>query len=131
MGSFSLSGFDVSVAFVEDRAVLGVRGEVDVLTAPTLGALVDAVLDQGHRFVVLDLAELDFMDGSGLRVIASAARRLTPDAGEVAVRSPSRAVRRMLDLAGLEALVCLERPEPVPPAAIPASARVACRMDAR
>ena len=114
MGSFSLSGFDVSVAFVEDRAVLGVRGEVDVLTAPTLGALVDAVIDQGHRFVVLDLAELDFMDGSGLRVIASAARRLTPDAGEVAVRSPSRAVRRMLDLAGLEALVCLERPEPVP-----------------
>jgi hypothetical protein len=36
----SLSGFNVSVAFVEDRAVLGIRGEVDILTAPDLGALV-------------------------------------------------------------------------------------------
>lgn len=112
MSRSSLSGFNVSVAFVEDRAVLGIRGEVDILTAPDLGALVDAVIDQGHRFVVLDLAALDFMDASGLRVIARAARRLIPVAGELAIRSPSRMVRRILDLTGLTAVVRLEYPEP-------------------
>jgi anti-anti-sigma factor len=114
MWSSSLSGFGVSVAFVGDRAVLGIRGEVDILTAPDLGALVDAVIDQGHRFVVLDLAALDFMDASGLRVIARAARRLNPAAGELAIRSPSRMVRRILDLTGLTAVVRLEHPEPAP-----------------
>ena len=110
----SLSGFEVSVAFVGERAVLGVRGEVDILTAPDLDALVDAVIDQGHRFVVLDLAALKFMDASGLRVIARAARRLNPAAGELVIRSPSRMVRRMLDITGLAAVVRLEQPEPAP-----------------
>lgn len=110
----SLSGFNVSVAFAGDRVVLGIRGEVDILTAPDLGALVDTVIDEGHRFVVLDLAQLDFMDASGLRVIAHAAQRLNPLAGEVAIRSPSRIVRRMLDLAGLTAVVRFDEPEPAP-----------------
>lgn len=110
----SLSGFNVSVTFAGDRVVLGIRGEVDILTAPDLGALVDTAIDDGHRFVVLDLAELDFMDASGLRVIAHAARRLNSLAGEVVIRSPSRIVRRMLDLAGLTAVVRLDQPEPAP-----------------
>lgn len=114
MESSPLSGFNVSVAFAGDRAVLGIRGEVDMLTAPDLGALVDAVIDQGYRFVVLDLAALDFMDASGLRVIARAARRLNPTAGEVALRSASRMVRRMLELTGLTGVVRLEHPGPAP-----------------
>ena len=110
----SLSGLNVSVSFVGDRAVLDVRGEVDILTAPDLGALVDAVIDQGHRFVSLDLAAVDFMDASGLRVIAGAARRLNPAAGELAIRSPSKMVRRMLDITGLTAVVRLEQERPAP-----------------
>lgn len=112
MSSPPLSVLAVSVAFAGERAVLGVRGEVDILSAPDLGALVDAVIDQGHRFVVLDLAELEFMDASGLRVIARAARRLHPTAGEVAIRSPSTMVRRMLDITGLTAVVRLEHDGP-------------------
>lgn len=112
MWSSLVPWFDVSVTFVGDRAVLGVRGEVDILTAPGLGALVDAVIDQGYQFVVLDLAALEFMDASGLRVIVRAARSLHPAGGELAIRSPSRMVRRMLDITGLTAVVHLEHPAP-------------------
>lgn len=112
MRTSSLPGFDVHVAFVGGRAVLGVRGEVDILTAPRVGALVDAVIDQGYQFVVLDLAALDFMDASGLRVIVRATQRLNPAGGEFAIRSPSRMVRRMLDITGLTAVVRVEDPGP-------------------
>ena len=107
MSSPPLSKLGVSVAFVEQRVLLDVRGEVDVLTAPDLGALVDVLIDRGHRFVELDLSALSFMDASGLRVIARAARRLHPISGELAIRSPSGVVRRMLDLTGLTAAVAL------------------------
>jgi anti-anti-sigma factor len=114
MRNSSLPGFDVQVAFVGDRAILGIGGEVDILTAPGLGALVDSVIDQGYQSVVLDLGALDFMDASGLRVIARAAQRLNPVGGELAIRSPSRMVCRMLDITALIAVVRLERPGPVP-----------------
>lgn len=107
----SLSSFAVGVDFVGHDVVVAVRGEVDILTAPELGAIVDAVLDLGHQSVVLDLAELDFMDASGLRVIARAARVLRPSGSVMTVRSPSAMVRRLLDLVGLAEVVRLEPPE--------------------
>lgn len=112
MSTSSLSAFAVSVDFVETQVVLGVRGEVDLATAPELGALVDAVIGQGYQSVVLDMAELTFMDASGLRVIAGGVSRLRPSGGEVVLRSPPPFVQRILDITRLTEVVRLER-EPV------------------
>ena len=112
MRTASLPGFTVSADFAKGRVVLAVRGEVDIVTAPELAAILDAVIDRGHRIVVLDLSELEFMDASGLRVIIHGAQRLAPAGGELALRSPSRLVLRMLDITGLTSLVGLEQPSP-------------------
>jgi anti-sigma B factor antagonist len=112
MSTSSFSGFGVSVDFMETQAVLRVRGEVDMDTAPELNALVDAVIRQGYRSVVLDMALLAFMDASGLRVIASGASRLRPSGGEVVLRSPPPIVQRILDITRLTDVVRLE-PAPV------------------
>lgn len=112
MATSSLSAFALSVDFMETQVVLSVRGEVDMNTAPELGALVDAVIGQGYQSVVLDMAELAFMDASGLRVIADGASRLRPSGGEVVLRSPPPIVQRILDITRLTEVVRLE-PEPV------------------
>ena len=52
--------------FVGEQAVLAVRGEVDSANALKLGALFDAVIASGYFSVVLELAELNFMDSAGL-----------------------------------------------------------------
>lgn len=108
----TLSGFALSVEYLGARVELGVRGELDIATAPDLGVVVDALIDRGHRFVVLDLAELEFMDASGLRVIARAVHRLAPADGALIIRSPRAIVRRILDVTGLIDIVRLEQPEP-------------------
>lgn len=113
MSTSPLSGFAVSTGFVGDRVVIGVRGEVGLVTAPELAGILDAVIDGGHRSVVLDLAELGSMDAPGVGVIARGARRLAP-AGELTVRSPPAMLRRELDLTGLATVVRLEHPEPRP-----------------
>ena len=105
----------ISTAFWGDRVVLEVQGEVDVHTSPELRAVVDAVIDRGHRSVVLDLAKLRFMDAAGLAVIAHAAVRLRPSGARLTIRSPSAMVARILDITGLTAVVDLEHPVPPPP----------------
>jgi len=101
--------FAVSVELAGSRVVLAVRGEVDLITAPELGAVVDSMIDRGHRLMTLDLAECGFMDASGLRVIAAAMARLGSTGDMLMVRSPSALVVRILDITGMTASLHLER----------------------
>jgi anti-anti-sigma factor len=109
-----LEGFAVSVDFIEGRAVLSLRGDIDRSSAPELGAILAAVIERGHRSVVLDLAELDLMDASGLAVITEGAGRLRLLGGKLTVRSPSSMVRRILISTGLYDLVPPEPSSPAP-----------------
>jgi anti-anti-sigma factor len=106
----SVGGFEVTVGFEGEQALLGVRGELDVLTAPVLGAFFDAVIASGFLSVVVDFAELDFADLAGLRVVASAASRVVASGGGLTIRSPSTMVAKILDITHLNQLVRLESP---------------------
>jgi len=100
--------FGISVGFDVDQAILVVHGDVDVLTAPTLGAMLGVLVDDGHPNVVLDLAGLGFMDAAGLGVIANTAARLAQSSGVLTMRAAPRQTRRILEITGLEDLVRLE-----------------------
>jgi len=103
--------FAVTVAFTNSGAVLAVRGGMDRHSARELGAILDAVVER-HSSVVLDLAELAFMNSWGLEVIATRASRLRSSHGVLTIRSPSVVVVRMLDITGVGDLVHIEHPEP-------------------
>ncbi len=106
--------FAVTVAFENAGAVLTVRGEVDRINAPELGAILDAVIER-HRSVVLDLAELDFINGWGLGVLAARASRHRRSGSALTIRPPSAMLLRMLDITGVAQLVQLENPDPSSP----------------
>jgi anti-anti-sigma factor len=101
----------VTVTVAATQALLQLRGEVDFFSVPELCEALDATIDAGHNEIVLDLSELDFIDASGLRVIAAAANRLGDMGRELALRSPSTVVQRMLNLTGLADLMSPEYPE--------------------
>jgi anti-anti-sigma factor len=103
--------FAITVGFENARAMLAIRGEVDRVNAPEMGAILDAVIER-HRSVVLDFAELDFMNGWGLGVIAARASRLRRSGGTLTIRSPSAMVLRLLDVTGVGEAVLLENPDP-------------------
>jgi anti-anti-sigma factor len=112
-GSFIRPGsFVVSVDFVGEQATLGVEGSLDGLALPGLGALFDAVIASGYPVILVDLSDLDYLSSAGLAVIARAAQRLAGVNGQLTVRSPSAAVRRLMDVTGL---VGLTRPAPDSP----------------
>jgi anti-anti-sigma factor len=90
----SLGGVEVTVGFEGEQALLRVRGELDILSAPRLGAFFDAVIASGFLCVVVDFAELDFADLAGLRVVASAASRVVAMGGGLTIRSASTMVAK-------------------------------------
>jgi anti-sigma B factor antagonist len=53
----------------ERTSVLSVHGEIDFATAPELKLAIDAALEEGARRLVIDLLDVSFLDGAGVRVI--------------------------------------------------------------
>jgi ANTAR domain len=58
---------------VDNQVVLGVRGPLNLFRAPDVRAILEAVIDRGHRLVVLDVAQTGFIDATGLQVIIEVA----------------------------------------------------------
>ncbi len=82
------------VAYVEDRAVFSLSGELDLASAPALRREVNAALALPIVGLTLDLRALEFLDSSGLHCLL-AARNDAADRGirfEL-VRVPRHALR--------------------------------------
>lgn len=86
-----------------DGAVVVLEGEIDMSTAPAIADRVQAAVDAGAGDLTVDLAAVTFMDSEGLYALFEAQAAITARGGRFALRSPSKAVRSVLDLAGLDA----------------------------
>lgn len=75
-------------------------GEIDAHTAPVLLEHLDP-LPLGDGDIVLDIAGVDFMDSSALRVLIEAHDRATAAHRRLVLHSPSTAVRRLFEVSGL------------------------------
>ncbi|HSB85707.1 MAG TPA: STAS domain-containing protein [Ilumatobacteraceae bacterium] len=73
-------------------------GEIDAHTAPTLAA---AMLDLPSGVVRIDMADVSFMDSSGLRVLMEATARARDGGGDLVVARPSAPVARLVEISGL------------------------------
>jgi anti-sigma B factor antagonist len=101
--------FDVQRTTLAGRPGLTVRGELDLATAPELGAAVESQLAAAPHGLVVDLTPTVFLDSSGARQLVRIARQ-SAAAGvalHVVVPPSNRAVRLPLDLLELDGIVPL------------------------
>jgi anti-anti-sigma factor len=80
---------------------IAVRGEVDLATASELEAVVRSALEEAADGVVLDLAQLTFIDSSGLRALVALAKDAESRRKSLALRNLPRHAQRVLELTGL------------------------------
>lgn len=99
---------DIHTAMDGPTALLRVEGELDAATAPTLDeALRRAAVEGASERLVLDFRNLTFVDSAGLSVLVAAHKRLQREGAELVVSSPSAAVRRLFDIAGLDRVLTI------------------------
>jgi anti-anti-sigma factor len=84
--------------------VLG--GELDMVTAPELAGQLAGVLGGRPQRLVFDMAGVRFIDCAAARLISGTARHLPPGQRPV-IRRPSRPVRRLLHLTGMDSCCAL------------------------
>ncbi|MGW4567315.1 STAS domain-containing protein [Streptomyces sp. NPDC004561] len=97
-----MPSFYVRVSNHAERTVVTVTGELDFDTCPRITQVTDAVSVR-DRVLCLDLANVPFMDASGLRLLQNL-RRLTDARGGLLELSNLRAQpRRVLELTGTRA----------------------------
>lgn len=84
-----------------DTVTVALRGEVDVMTVDQVRrALTDAITGR-PRTIVVDLADLSFIDSTGLGAIIFGFQRARDAGIGFQLARPSRGVRQVLVLSGL------------------------------
>ena len=86
-------------------AVVAMRGEIDAVAIPSLAGCLDGAVAAGLRHVVLDMADVSFIDSVGLAAVVAARRRLDANGGTLSVRRPSPHVCKLLEITGLTRVI--------------------------
>jgi anti-anti-sigma factor len=82
-----------------------VRGEVNSSTAPVLSKALSRVIVKRCGDVVIDLANLEFIDSASVRVLTACKRMLDREGRRLTFRSPSRLAARVLEVFALAGLI--------------------------
>jgi anti-sigma B factor antagonist len=85
--------------------VVRVSGELDMDTRPMLEDLLQEVVDQGARHVVLDFAGVTFMDSSGLGLLVVSLKALRDKGGRLCLAQVQKPVRKVLVLSAVDTVL--------------------------
>ncbi len=88
--------------FDEQGAIVAVDGELDLATAPQLGAVIAEMISYGHRHLVIDLSAATFLDSVAMQTLLTALQplRSEPTAG-VVIAGGNGVVSRALLVSGV------------------------------
>jgi anti-sigma B factor antagonist len=82
--------------------VIRPAADLDMASAPHLGAEVLELLMRGERRLVFDFSGVRLVDSAGIGVLLSADRRVRAAGGELIVANASDHVRRVFEATGVD-----------------------------
>lgn len=86
-------------------AIVEIKGEFDGTHSPEFRALLDQLMHEGRRRIVVDLQDVGFLDSSGLAVLVGGFKRVRSEAGNMCFAALQPAVQRIFKLTRLERAV--------------------------
>lgn len=92
-----------------DTLTAKIYGDIDHHCAKHVREAVDSsVFSHKPSVVLLDLSSVEFMDSSGLGLILGRFNTAAETGAEFKIINPSRGVRKVLELAGIERIIKIE-----------------------
>jgi anti-sigma B factor antagonist len=93
---------DIEVTRTADTCIMSLDGEVDVYTSPSLKQDMVAAIDEGCAHMIVDLAEVGFIDSSGLGALVSGLRRMKERSGTIRLVGPREPILKVFKITGLD-----------------------------
>jgi len=90
----------LSTRSCDDRTVVALRGELDLVDAAAVAAGLSAVA-VGEPWIIVDLAGLEFIDSSGVAALARGRRQAWQAGGDLVLAAPQREVMLVLTITRL------------------------------
>lgn len=91
---------EINTTTEKDVTTVAATGEVDVSCAAELRDAIHAALDEA-KAVTIDLAEVPYIDSTGIGVLVGASHRAAEEGVALRVANPQRNVRRVFDMLGV------------------------------
>jgi len=83
-------------------AVLALKGKLNMVSAPVVRESITSLVADGHSRVVVDLAEVPFLDSSGLGALIAGLKSARQAGGDLRIAAPSEQTRLVLRLTNME-----------------------------
>lgn len=84
--------------------VVHIEGRLDVMLSQQLESMVFEAIGKGELHVLFNLAKVEYMSSSGLRVFISTMRKVGEKQGEMRLCHMSDSVRKILKIVDLEGM---------------------------
>ena len=94
-----------SYQLVDDVHVISLQGQLNSTNSVAVETEILALVAQGAKKVVIDLAALDYISSAGLRVVLVAAKRLKQGGGKLVLCGMQPQVREVFDVSGFLAIL--------------------------
>lgn len=88
-----------------DRYTIAITGEMDLSNAADVERELLQAEATDARTILVDLAGLEFMDSTGIRLLVAADARSRADSGRLRITRPPAQVVRVLCIAGVDGLL--------------------------
>ncbi|GAA2416237.1 hypothetical protein GCM10010191_28300 [Actinomadura vinacea] len=117
---------DVTARPQDGRTVVRLCGELDIANGDDLRERLAAARRSYGDQLILDLADLRFMDSHGLSIIVDCYKEVSGNGGSLVLAAPRPMIRRTLEITGLHRRITVRpsldealaaRPDGAPPAA--------------
>jgi len=96
-----MSDLSIQVDSTHPVSIIRVQGEIDVHTCPKLNQVLAQHIASSSQDLVLDLDAIQYIDSTGLGVIAHSARSLSERKGTIRVICTQNQVLKVFELSGL------------------------------
>jgi anti-anti-sigma factor len=94
------------IEFINDTLANGVGvirpiGRLNMVSAPHLGANIEALINGGTVRLVVDLAGTDFIDSSGLGALITGLKKSRQAGGDLRLANPTPQIKAVLEMTNL------------------------------
>ena len=90
---------------IGDVTVVRISGNLNTETTPQAQSQLQRIIENGAKKMVIDFEKLEYISSSGLRLLAIAAKQMTPVSERMRVCNLSDVVQEVFDISGFATLI--------------------------
>ena len=92
----------INLKYLGEIPIIELSGEVDAYTCSAFRDAMIEVIEQGHPNIVVSMANVEYIDSSGLGTLVGGLKRASEHNGKIAIVCSSHQIRKVFEITGLE-----------------------------